>query len=203
MKTADIELVQSRFMGKASNEKDKKFATAIRLFTTNREVDDHNALTQCQREVPIAEIRAEHSCDAARQTVNDVAGKLDGTLWLSVGANIMLTKNLWTAVGLTNGARGTVVDIIYAPGTSPPALPLVILCHFPRHTGPSFETARPRIVAVAPCTSEWGRNRQFSRTQFPLRLCDAMTIHKHKEPRWMRWWLILEQKVSLLVGLPS
>ena len=135
-------------------------------------------MTQCQREVPIAEIHAEHSCKTARLERKDVAGSLEVTLWLSVGANIMLTQNLWTAKGLTNGARGTVVEIIYAPGTSPPVLPLVILCHFPHYTGPSFETARRGIGAVAPSTNHWGSKRQFSRTQFCLRLCDAMTIHK-------------------------
>ena len=58
------------------------------------------------------------------------------------------------------------------------ALPLVILCHFPHYTGPSFESARRGIVALAPSTNYWGSKRQFSRTQFCLRLCDAMTIHK-------------------------
>ena len=35
----------------------------------------------------------------------------------------MLTRNLWSEVGLVNGSRGDVVDIVWAHGEKTPALP--------------------------------------------------------------------------------
>ena len=35
----------------------------------------------------------------------------------------MLLNNEWKAAGLVNGATGTILKIIYAPGSKPPDLP--------------------------------------------------------------------------------
>jgi len=47
------------------------------------------------------------------------AGGLQAELYLACGAEVMLTSNLWTDVGLHNGARGKVVDIVYKTSTGP------------------------------------------------------------------------------------
>ena len=46
-------------------------------------------------------------------------GGLQPTLYIAKSARVMLTCNLWTTVGLCNGAVGTVLHIIYAEGQCP------------------------------------------------------------------------------------
>ena len=48
----------------------------------------------------------------------------------------MLTKNLWQEMGLVNGIRGEVVEIVYAEGAPAPAPPCYIVVMFDGYTGP-------------------------------------------------------------------
>ena len=60
------------------------------------------------------------------------------TLFLTTKASVMLTMNLWSEVGLCNGATGKVIDIIYADNHSPSNLPVAVIVQFDHYTGPSF-----------------------------------------------------------------
>jgi hypothetical protein len=51
------------------------------------------------------------------------------------GAKFRLTSNLWTAIGLTNGAKGVVHRIIYAEGSKPPELPAAVIGTFKHYIG--------------------------------------------------------------------
>lgn len=64
----------------------------------------------------------------------------------------MLTANLWQEVGLSNGAAGTVYDIIYQEGHQPPSLPVAALVQFDDYCGPQFHN---NCVPIAPITFEW------------------------------------------------
>ena len=64
---------------------------------------------------PIARIDAIPSAASAK---SDDAGGLYPVVFLTVGAQVMLTANLWQEVGLCNGAAGTVYQILYQDGTS-------------------------------------------------------------------------------------
>ena len=64
---------------------------------------------------PIAMIKARHSLGAQTLSADDMGG-LEPVIYLSKGAKVMLTMNLWTDVGLCNGAIGTVLDFVYAEG---------------------------------------------------------------------------------------
>ena len=55
---------------------------------------------------PVAKVKAEHSCSAAKQATSKTARGLKQTLNLAKNARIRLTKNLWTEAGLYNGAQG-------------------------------------------------------------------------------------------------
>ena len=91
----------------------------------------------------------------------------------------MLRHNLLTEAGLVNGAMGTVHDIIYKPNTRPGTLPAVVLVKFDHYTGPSCLDSEQRIVPICPRKAEWfARGMEKSRTQLPLNLAWAMTIHK-------------------------
>ena len=98
----------------------------------------------------------------------------------------MLTSNLWTEVGLHNGAKGTIVDFVYTTSTGPRsgALPEAVVVQFRElHSGVQpFLQDVPRTVAISPFTVEWmcpnGGREPFIRTQIPLVLAWAFTIHK-------------------------
>ena len=95
-----------------------------------------------------------------------------------------LTRNLWTAVGLFNGAVGTVLHIIYAEGQGPPALPIAIVVQFDKkdYSGPSFSPTLPNCVPLYPVTSNSGMYGQnCEHQQYPLKLAWSMTIHKAQQ----------------------
>ena len=53
-------------------------------------------------------------CTNARRATADTAEGLDMDLYLAKGAKVMLTKNLYRQVGLVNGIRGQVVELMFA-----------------------------------------------------------------------------------------
>ena len=104
----------------------------------------------------------------------------------------MLTRNLCTETGLVNGSLGTTQKIIYQEGQGPPSLPVVIIVKFDTYTGPSCFSNITNCVPISPCfsTSE-AHGRKFERTQFPLKLAWAITIHKSQGLTLDRAWIDL------------
>ena len=113
-------------------------------------------------------------------------GRMMGILHLKVGARVMLTDNIDVCDGLTNGALGTVTNII--PGQTSSSI-FAVLVKFD-HTKAGLEAKRkskykhvcPDSVPIVRVTKEFTiHDRQtlkFQRTQFPLFLSWAVTIHK-------------------------
>jgi ATP-dependent exoDNAse (exonuclease V) alpha subunit len=120
---------------------------------------------------------------------------------LAEGARVMITRNLWTSKGLVNGAQGTVKKIWFSPGTDPHKdLPAVVFVACPDYSGtnilliqifPSIllmflgpptdggEDIDPSWIPITPVTANWEDNGlPLSRTQFPLTLAWAITIHQ-------------------------
>ena len=108
------------------------------------------------------------------------AGGLENSLSLAIGAKVMLRSNLHVDAGLTNGTIGTVHNILYSPDLpGPNALPTAVCVDFPDYQGQPWNPLYPKVVPIAAITSIWNENlRQFSRTQIPLSLAFATTIHK-------------------------
>ena len=56
-------------------------------------------------------------------------------LLIVIGARVMLTSNLWTDVGIINGALGVIQQIVYNLGSSPREPPMHVLIKFYKYVG--------------------------------------------------------------------
>ena len=92
----------------------------------------------------------------------------DGPQLYAIGAEVMLTANLWTEAGLVNGSCG-VVDDILKPDDDRTAR--VVMVNFPGYRGPSLSPSRPNVIPIT-------QIRATNRNGLPLTLAWAITIHK-------------------------
>ena len=108
----------------------------------------------------------------------------------------MLTMNLWSSVGLCNGATGTVVDIVYQNNHQPPDLPIAVIVKFENDRGPVFNESQPLCIPVYPVTVSSQAEVGFhERQQLPLGLAWALTIHKSQGQTFQKHGLILEKLI--------
>lgn len=131
----------------------------------------------------------------AVETEASNAGNLHNKLLLVIGARVMLLDNVWTAVGLVNGAVGTVVDLGWAPDAQPrkdkPDVPFVVMIRFDHYSGPDVLSGvvdAPDGVDLTRVVPIFRANRDFmrgvaecSRTQFPLTIAYAIAVHKSQD----------------------
>ena len=61
-------------------------------------------------EIPIVKLQERHNCSEVKEKYPQEANGLHSCLYLPKGADVMLTSNLCTTVGLHNGNRGKVID---------------------------------------------------------------------------------------------
>jgi ATP-dependent exoDNAse (exonuclease V) alpha subunit len=91
----------------------------------------------------------------------------------------MLTANLLKKAGLTNGAQGTVIHIIYKPGSQPPSLPAVVLVQVDQYIGPSCMDTVPKVVPIFPKSNFWFEGTiECTRLMLPLISAYAISVHK-------------------------
>ena len=69
---------------------------------------------------------------------------------------------------------GTIQAICYRSG-GPPHLPIAVVVHFDRYSGPTLSND---TVPITPIRRTWSSGIQCSRLQLPLKLAWAVTIHK-------------------------
>ena len=188
MSEVDWKLLLTRQPSQVNNI--DQFYTATRLFYTNEEVATFNYDSLLQLKQPIAKIEAKHSSSkAAKISPQDLYG-LEPTLLISKDALVMLTMNLWPAVGICNGATGTVMDIIYTTPYKPPDLSVAVIVKFDNYIGPSLSEKVPSLVAIAPVTvSTQSGNSIHERQQLPLKLAWALTIHKSQGLTLPKTWV--------------
>ncbi|KAK3093512.1 hypothetical protein FSP39_016633 [Pinctada imbricata] len=152
------------------------------VFPSHQEVWQHNKLQLCKEneKFPIVKMNAVCCGTHSKTNESDKAGGLLNELFLCKGAKVMLCVNLCVPFGLFNGALGYVVDIIYKTGRRPTdGLPDVVMVNFPNYTGPSLIPELKTIVPIIPVTRKIEcRCFSCSRTQIPLKLGWATTIHK-------------------------
>lgn len=182
----DYELLTQRFVNNVSTEERNKFQNTIKLYPTKKKVQALNEdylsklrFVSNNEPVPVAIISASNNCREAAE--DDEAQGLENIIYLGPSCKILLRANLWTEKGLVNGAVGTVVDIIYDKEKKPPNdMPAVLICKFENYTGPYLGgDANLKLVPIPVITKSWNiHGVQCSRTQFPVQLAYAVTIHK-------------------------
>lgn len=150
----------------------------IRLFSTVAKVNAWNLecrLRVCKK--ACASIEAVHSGVGAASARSDEAGGLEPIVQLGRGARVMLRVNVNTRLGLVNGARGTLEELVFAPNTAPPKLPIAAIIRFDSYSGDSLPDG---CVPIIPVTRKWvGPSGGIkSRKQLPLDLAWAITVHK-------------------------
>ena len=115
---------------------------------------------------------------------------LEPVVFLAKGARVMLTMNLWSSVGLCNGASGTVVDSIYQNNHQRPDLPIGVIVEFENYTGPIFNENQPLCIPIYSITVTSQTGIGFhERQQLPLRLAWALTIHKSQGLTLPKAWI--------------
>ena len=166
------------------------FEDSTRLFYSNEQVGNYNHEQLTKLEHPIAHINARHSSALAKKISSDDMSGLEPVVFLAKGARVMLTMNLWSSVGLCNGATGTVVDIIYQNNHQPPDLPIAVIVEFENYRGPVFNENQPLCIPIYPITVTSQTEIGFhERQQLPLRLAWALTIHKSQGLTLPKAWI--------------
>jgi len=179
----DYRLLSTRIRG-ANLAETEEFERGGYLYIvpTREKVNNHNASmledlmlnTGCRK----LKLIARHSCAAAKCKSADTYRGLEAEVMVAVGARVMITNNIWTEMGLTNGAFGVARHIIFAANVGPPNLPEAIVVEMDApYSGPSLP-GLPRHIVVAPITISDPNNMSHSREQFPLTLAWAITICK-------------------------
>lgn len=106
--------------------------------------------------------------DISTDNIDDDSLNQIGPQLFAIGAEVMLTANLWTEAGLVNGSCGVVDDIIKPPDDRRAR---IIMVNFPGYRGPCLSPSRPSVVPIT-------QVRAANQKGMPLTLAWAVTIHK-------------------------
>ena len=170
---------------------ESKFSEYLHLYPTRKEVEMFNN-KQLNKLSNFLKINADHYYSSEDNhplghvaedhipSNDSSAGGLKNVLMVSIGARVMLIRNINTASGLVNGAIGTIVNITFANENGMPSCinvkfddpkvgQLVTKEQSTVHSPISIEPYEHRFVF---------KGRHVVRVQFPLILSWACTIHK-------------------------
>ncbi|TNN49058.1 ATP-dependent DNA helicase PIF1 [Liparis tanakae] len=184
----DIKLLKTQVVTSSDNTYP---ADALHVFKTNKEVDDHN-LSHIKKS-HIHEIKAidkRKDVHTGQLTVvmpskaSDTGG-LREVVVVTMGARVMVTVNINVSDGLANGVCGTVVGI---ETTGDQGIVILVKFDSPRVGKDAIARSQyrqqyPDAVPIKRQEVQFftGRGRhsvEARRTQFPLTLAWACTIHK-------------------------
>lgn len=175
-------LLSTRAQAALSLEEVRSFDDALRVYPRNSQVNDYNLTHLEGLNLPCYQAVADNTGPKASEVEAADAGNLHKKIPLVIGARVMLTENIWIDKGLVNGSIGTIYDFAWRTGadttTQPPS---VVLIKFDQYVGPPcFDD--PELAGVVPIfrsKRDFLRgNTNCTRTQFPLTIAYAITVHK-------------------------
>ena len=188
------QLLSTRVQNQLTLDEVDSFDDALRLYFRREEVRiyNHRRLRDCKQ--PILKIKSTHTGRGAEGANDDEADGLEPQLCLCLGARVMLTDNIWVENGLVNGSMGTVRDIVWNEGQDPiKDMPTAIMVEVDDYDGPKFPGTN--YIPIFPVTRRFEyKKRDCSRTNFPLRLAYAITVHKAQGLTLKQVVLHLERK---------
>ena len=123
------------------------FSDALHLYPTVEAVVECNVSQLRASGKPIATNKAVHTGPNASKAPADDANGLEAVTCLAHCARVMLISNLWTDVGLVNGAMGTIQAICYRSG-GPPDLPVAVMVRFDHYIGPTLHEYMHAIIPL-------------------------------------------------------
>ena len=118
---------------------------------------------------PIALITAKGNYKNSKPKNNKMFSKFKDII--SVGARVLLTKNLSVKLNLINGSQGVVRHILYYKN-SPPLQPDFVMVEFNDYRGPFFQN---NLFPIKPYSKAEGDIFSYA---IPLRVSYALTVHK-------------------------
>ena len=158
-------------------EKKEIKAKAIKICALNKDTRMHNIERIKALGTPIAPCKSLNKGKGAKRASANEAGGLLQDIIIAKGCRVLLTKNLWTDAGLTNGAVGTVKYLIYDKDP-PPAQPKFVICHFESYIGPSYLGNEPKCVPIVPQEHHFFKQKEAClRQMIPLKPGYAISIH--------------------------
>ena len=174
------QLLCTRVQNQLLPDKVAQFQLALRLYFTNNEVRERNYGQLAAANRPVKKILSQHTGRNALKASDEEADNLPTELLVCIGAQVMLTANLWTEKGLVNGSIGTIMDVLWDTGQDPSvSMPSLLLVRFNEYSGPDFPLYGSKIVPIFPVTRHFDyKGVPCTRKQFPLRLAYAITVHK-------------------------
>ena len=211
----DLSLLKSRAIQPSS---DAYPVDSTHIFAYNKQVNEHNIARLHALPEPHFTFKAKDSKRddqtgaVSTSAFKDKNGGLPSSLSLAVDARVMLTKNIDVSDGLVNTACGIVTGFLPAP--HPPMnldtfVPKYVLVHFDddrvgKNLRSQSKSILPDLISTPISAVETqvslGRHSKVTakRTQFPLALAWAVTIHK--EPGKTEDSLVVSTERSLQAG---
>ncbi|XP_069109228.1 ATP-dependent DNA helicase PIF1-like [Argopecten irradians] len=175
--------------GLLSGRETGELSDALHIFPCNNQVDEHNleALhSKCENPVCIeAEnwSKDERSGKMTKEVAvsgNKRSYSLQQSLWLAIGARVMLTKNVDVTDGLVNGAFGIVTNLVTDNLDTISKITHIEVCFDNKRIGlkQGMKFGNEVKVMLDRYEEYNGRNKRYIRRQFPLKLAWACTVHK-------------------------
>jgi hypothetical protein len=81
-------------------------------------------------------------------------------------------------MGLTNGAKGVVHNIIYAEGSKPPELPVAVIGTFEHYTGQRWNGMEKEVPIGLVSRKFFSSGKDGTRRMLPMLLGYALSVHK-------------------------